>query len=216
MEAIESGRLRVSSMTGMLTGSPKGKLEAWWEDVSGEKEFRRSHGPWIRVMTEIVEIAKLPVEQQRPKVKSYVRSIDEKAAKRELPVYVGLMVPMAQSFGESSWRNQALLRCAIVALAVERYRIAHGHWPDSLLSLVPEFLAKVPLDPYDAKPLHYGRLADGVVIYSIGPDETDNGGKIDRKYPRQEKGTDIGFQLWDVNRRRQPWHPPAKTDDEDK
>jgi hypothetical protein len=209
MEAIESGKLKVSSLTGIVTGSLKGKLETWWEDVSGEREFRRSHAPWIRVMTEIVEIAKLPAEQQRSKVKSYVRSIDQKAGQGELPVYVGLMVPMAQRFGESFWRNQALLRCAIVALATERYRLAHGHWPDSVSSLVPEFLANVPLDPYDAKPLRYRRLEDGVVIYSIGPDEEDNGGKVDREHPIKS-GTDVGFQLWDVNKRRQPWRPPAK------
>ena len=116
-------------------------------------------------------------------------------------------MPTVQMFGARSWQNQALLRCAIVALAAERYRIAHGHWPESLTLLVPEFLAKVPLDPYDANPLRYRRLADGVVIYSIGKNEKDDGGKFDRQNLRESP--DIGFQLWDVNRRRQPWESPS-------
>jgi hypothetical protein len=207
ISAIETGDLKVSSLIAVM--GPKGTLESWWEDVSGEVEFRRSHGPWIRVMNGVVEIAKLPVEEQRPRLKSYGRSIDEQAAHGKIPVYIGLVVPSIFRVGESFSRHQASLRCAIVALAVERYRIAHGHWPDSLNSLVPDFLAKVPLDPYDAKPLRYRRLKDGVVIYSIGPDETDDGGNLERENPTKP-GTDLGFQLWDLTSRRQPWRPPAK------
>jgi hypothetical protein len=157
-------------------------------------------------MTEIVEIAKLPVEEQRPKLARYVPSIHEN---RELPTYVRLMVPSMHKFAEAFWHRQAWLRCAIVAVAAERYRLANGHWPDSLPSLVPEYLAGVPLDPFDAKPLRYLRLKDGVMIYSVGPDEKDDGGNLDRENPTKP-GTDMGFQLWDVNSRRQPWRPPAK------
>jgi hypothetical protein len=208
ISAIESGKLKASAFSG--TG-PTGKVEAWLENVTTDAMYRRSHGPWIRVMTQVVEIAKLPTEEQRARLKSYLRSIDEDS---NMPIQVRLMMPMMGRFGEGSWRNQAYLRCAIVALAVERYRLVHGTWPDSLTSLVPEFLSKVPLDPYDAKPLRYRRLEEGVVIYSVGPDEEDNSGKIDRQNPTKA-GTDLGFQLWEVNRRRQPWHPPAKPKEEE-
>jgi hypothetical protein len=125
-----------------------------------------------------------------------------------------MLMPSEDVFVGGFWRIQAYLRCAIVALAVERYRLAHGQWPDSLNSLVPEFLPKIPLDPYDAKPLRYRRLQDGVVIYSIGPDKVDNGGKLYRR-GLSKTGTNFGFQLWDVNRRRQPWHPPAKATEQE-
>jgi hypothetical protein len=207
MQAVESGKIKASSVIGF---GATGKLEKWFEDVSGELEIRRSHAPLLRAMTEIVAIAKLPVEEQPTKIKTCIRSTDHRAYKRELPVYVGLMMPLVEKFAEGCWRNQALLRCAIVVLAVERYRIAHGRWPDSLSVLVPEYLEKIHLDPYDAKPLRYRRLVDGVIIYSVGPDEKDDGGKLDRQNP-SKLGTDIGFQLWDANHRRQPWRPPTKT-----
>ena len=66
----------------------------------------------------------------------------------------------------------------------------------------------MPLDPYDGKPLRYRRVADGVIVYSVGPDGSDNGGNIDRTNP-VKPGTDLGYQLWDVKHRRQPPKPPV-------
>jgi len=202
MEAIETGKLKASAVYGTLAGP----VETWLEDVAGEAMYRRAHGPWIRVMNQVVEIAKLPVEEQRSRLNSYLHSVNENP---DIPVQVRLLMPGVGRFAEGSWRHQTTLRCAIVALAVERFRISHGHWPDSLTSLVPEYLGKVPLDPFDGKPLRYRLLKDGVIIYSVGPDETDDGGNLDRENPIKP-GTDLGFQLWDVNSRRQPWRPPAK------
>jgi hypothetical protein len=63
------------------------------------------------------------------------------------------------------WFKQAEAnrRTATTALAVERYRLQHGRWPDSLEALVSaQLLRQVPLDPYDGKPLRYRPSADGV------------------------------------------------------
>jgi hypothetical protein len=45
-------------------------------------------------------------------------------------------------------------------------------------------------------------VAGGVVVYSLGPDRADNKGNLDRS-GRLADGTDVGFQLWDVGKRRQ-------------
>ncbi len=69
-------------------------------------------------------------------------------------------------------------------------------------------LREVPADPFDGKPLRCKRTADGLMVYSVGPDGEDNGGKINRKNAK-EKGSDMGFQLWDVGKRRQRALPVA-------
>ena len=102
--------------------------------------------------------------------------------------------------------QQALVACAATALAVERFRAANGHWPDRLDELVPAYLKLVPLDPYDGQRLRFKRLADGVLIYSTGPDGIDDGGKVDRENPIAS-GTDMGLRLWDVAKRRQSARP---------
>jgi hypothetical protein len=112
---------------------------------------------------------------------------------------------------QSYWRSQAQLRAAIVALAVERYRREHGRWPSSLAELVPDKLPHIYIDPYDGQPLRYRRNKEGVVIYSVGQDKIDDGGKLDRIKP----GADIGIQLWDPDKRRQPPPPPKPTGEDD-
>jgi hypothetical protein len=71
----------------------------------------------------------------------------------------------------------AYLRTSIVAIAVERFRVAHGQLPENLNEVVPQFLSAVPTDPFDGQPLRYHRLAKGYVIYSIGSDGHDDGGR---------------------------------------
>jgi hypothetical protein len=72
----------------------------------------------------------------------------------------------------------AQVRVAVAALAVERWRFAHGgQVPGSFAELAPNFLPAVPADPFDGQPLRYKKLAGGYVIYSIGEDFADDGGK---------------------------------------
>lgn len=73
-------------------------------------------------------------------------------------------------------KNFAYLRTSIAAIAVERFRLAHGQLPENLDELVPQFISAVPIDPFDGQPLRYHRLAKGYVIYSIGSDGHDDGG----------------------------------------
>lgn len=60
------------------------------------------------------------------------------------------------------------------AIALARYRLAHGDWPESLANLVPELLDAVPLDRFDGEPLRY-KLEDGEpCIYSVCLDRKDD------------------------------------------
>jgi hypothetical protein len=74
---------------------------------------------------------------------------------------------------------QAQVDLARVACALERFRLAHSEYPESLDTLAPQFIEKVPHDIINGQPLHYRRTDDGkFVLYSVGWDEKDDGGKI--------------------------------------
>jgi hypothetical protein len=77
---------------------------------------------------------------------------------------------------ESTFRTDARNLVAYTALAMHRYRAAHGRFPDKLAELSPEIIPLVPADPYDDRPLRLEKTERGWIVYSVGPDTTDNHG----------------------------------------
>ena len=49
-------------------------------------------------------------------------------------------------------RNQTLVNEAYIACGLERYRLAHGQYPETLDALVPQFAEKLPHDSSAASP----------------------------------------------------------------
>jgi hypothetical protein len=151
---------------------------------------------YLRYFNEVVEIAKLPAEQQQERLKGLHEPTENLPALLEALSRGGEWSKFATAFH----RARAELRCAAAALAAERYRLAEGHWPEGLGALVPHYLAAVPADPFDGQPLRLRSRADGLVVYSVGPDGKDDDGNLDRK-GTGAAGTDVGFRLWDADRR---------------
>jgi hypothetical protein len=88
-------------------------------------------------------------------------------------------------------RCLANLRLALTAVALEKFRAAHNNrYPASLSELTPDYLAATLMDPFDGQPLRYQKQGAGYVLYSIGPDLKDDGGK-----PMNGKGGDIVFTV---------------------
>ncbi len=88
-------------------------------------------------------------------------------------------------------------------VAFERFRLVQRRWPDSIDELAPQFLADIPVDPFTARALVLKRLNDGLTIYALGSDQTDNGGQFHRR-GGDEPGYDLGYRVWDEGVRGQP------------
>lgn len=62
-----------------------------------------------------------------------------------------------------------------IACALERHWLRHRAYPERLDALVPEFLDRVPHDPFDGQPMRYRREGEqGFVLWSIGFDGKDD------------------------------------------
>jgi len=126
-----------------------------------------------------------------PEMLEGMRGVDH--AIDELPTRYPIsrhLFPAVRRISERYVHSIATLRTARAALAVERYRQAEGGLPGGLADLVPRFLAEVPEDPFDEQPLRYKVIDGGYMVYSIGPDQADDGGKAGDS---MEPGTDITF-----------------------
>jgi hypothetical protein len=75
--------------------------------------------------------------------------------------------------------SRGMLMVAKTGLALERYRLAHGRWPEKLGELVPGFLPAIPLDPFDEAPLGYRQEGGEVMVYSRGGQTAGLGQGID-------------------------------------
>ncbi|MBC7327838.1 hypothetical protein H5T87_06955 [bacterium] len=63
--------------------------------------------------------------------------------------------------------------------ALKAYKSDKGELPDRLSELYPGYLPKIPIDPFDGKPLRYSK--EKRIIYSVGKDLEDSGGSIGEK-----------------------------------
>ena len=66
--------------------------------------------------------------------------------------------------------------CGQIAIAMTRYRLDHGAWPADLATLIPNYIATIPADPFDGKPLRFITRGGLPILYSVDVDGVDHGG----------------------------------------
>jgi hypothetical protein len=93
-----------------------------------------------------------------------------------------MFIPNITKATQTLAHNQTLVNEAQIACALERYHLAHGEYPETLDTLVPQLIEKLPHDIIGGQPLLYRRTGDGkFLLYSIGWNETDDDGTASDK-----------------------------------
>ena len=93
-------------------------------------------------------------------------------------VFAMMLLPAYDKMGIRMSASQATIDQALIVTALESHRLAKGSYPASLAALSPEWLATVPGDWFSDAELVYRRDNDGTfMLYSIGYNETDDGGR---------------------------------------
>jgi hypothetical protein len=200
---LTAGRLNRSTGGRPFYPSPRVDVIGWKlvDDWLDDRSFSRPNAAaLVRHLNWIIEILKESPEALQPLASEWVARRQQfvPSVRSAADAYAGLV---------SEWcDSEALMRSAGTALAAEQFRRGHGRWPASLDELVPQLLAAVPRDPFDLQPIRMARHAEGIVIYSVGPNGTDDGGDLRPEKPTSDTPRDIGIRLWDIEKRRQP--PP--------
>ena len=63
------------------------------------------------------------------------------------------------------------------ALALKRYKQAHGQYPDQLQQILSGEFKELPRDSFNGEPFHYKKEGDGFLLYSVGRNGIDDGGQ---------------------------------------
>jgi hypothetical protein len=85
----------------------------------------------------------------------------------------------------------------LVSIALTVYHRRHIQWPERLEQLCPDLLPEVPLDRFDGEPLRYRIVDDRPLLYSVGRNRIDEGGR----FPPENNGPearDGDWRLWPV------------------
>ncbi|MDF1740987.1 MAG: hypothetical protein P1U86_17625 [Verrucomicrobiales bacterium] len=96
-----------------------------------------------------------------------------------------MILPAYNTIGQRFLRCEILMEQAKLAVALERFRIATGSYPENLEALN----TTIPLDPFAEKPMAYRKEGKSYVLYSIGSNGIDEGGLL--KHHR-----DYGDYVW--------------------
>jgi hypothetical protein len=94
---------------------------------------------------------------------------------------------------------QAHIDMARIACRLERYRLAHGTYPESLDALVPAYGAGLPHDVVSGQPYIYRLEKDGnYLLYSVGWNQKDDhGDATGPEFPGTPHFTDSALDwLW--------------------
>jgi hypothetical protein len=146
---------------------------------------------YLDLMNDYMKAIQLP-PQQRQEAADAVGARLEKTSK--IHVLLHIFMPALTRVTTLDVRSIAQLHTARTGLAIERYRLATGKLPDTLADLMPTYLDAVPKDPFDGEDLKYKKLETGFVVYSIGEDGNDDGGKEkSRKRSRPPATDDVTF-----------------------
>jgi hypothetical protein len=130
-----------------------------------------------RLEQPLLETFGVPNQQVLPGKLTNFTNEAEAASKRPYAFLAAKALPNFVKATQTMAGNQTLANEAFIACALERYRLAHGQYPETLDALMPQFAAKLPHDLIGGQPLKYQRTADGkFLLYSIGWNEIDDGG----------------------------------------
>jgi hypothetical protein len=120
------------------------------------------------------------------------------------PVSLAMVPHQNQEFGDAAIYTahcQASIDQALIACALEEYRQAHGHLPQTLDQLSPAYLNVVPNDVMTGTSLKYRLLSEnGFVLYSVGWNEVDDAGQSRADQSTQLQNLREGDWAWQHQR----------------
>src|SRR5262249_38745118 len=90
--------------------------------------------------------------------------------------------------------NRACTREALgqLGFALAAYRADCGAYPDNLEALAPKYIGRIPNDLQSDRPFRYLREGAGCLLYSVGSNGVDDGG---RSFDSTPQGDDIVLRL---------------------
>ncbi|HOI53839.1 MAG TPA: hypothetical protein PLP01_01185 [Phycisphaerae bacterium] len=149
---------------------------------------------YLRLMDRQIEISSLPPGDMAAEFAKF--EAVELADVKDFPMTSLILSGLCPSAGRLDIGG-AEDRLAMLAVDLSRHKAAHGRYPEALDEM--RLSEGLSADPFGGKPFGYRRTDDGFVLWSVGPDAKDDGGRtpgeLGFKADEYKSGGDIVFRV---------------------
>jgi hypothetical protein len=164
----------VVSLTGASKLSPDGVLLR----IAPDGWIRRNQAVHARLMIGFVEC--MDGAQRRyyaHKNAAAARNVTAAFAKwSPHNMLAAMATPNFLRAGMDTIKSQLRIDQTAIVCALEAHKMKQGSYPTALADLTPEFITKLPTDPFSGKNYLYRKVGDSFVLYSVSANEKDDGG----------------------------------------
>jgi len=105
---------------------------------------------------------------------------DIETAQAFASVMAALILPSAAKTREAEDSSRQIASNIDVTLVLREFCNDQHRYPDQLKELIPQYLTEIPVDQFSGSPPIYRRTEAGYLLYSVGPNMIDEGGRKDR------------------------------------
>jgi hypothetical protein len=141
-----------------LGGDSRKQVSEWFDSMYDHLEADAKVEPW-----NLEELGQ----------RAFVASVPDKGFGKTIHI----LEPALAKFYATSVKIDTDRAGLLLALALERHRLAFGTYPNSAESLVPRFVDTLPIDPHSGVPMRFVIRDQRPLVYSSGADRDDDQGR---------------------------------------
>ncbi len=143
--------------------------------LASRKQMTEMHD---RLTLEAIDLLDTPLWETSTPIEEEILQRRDMPLGRLRYMFVDLLFPSTEGLRHWYQFAEGRREGVMIGIALELYHREHGKWPESLAELSPRWLPKLPVDRITGKPLQYRIIDDRPIVYSIGVDGIDDGGKL--------------------------------------
>jgi len=106
-------------------------------------------------------------------LKAHLKALSDAEKTGEMGLMTGSFSPQYYHYISHAMKYDVHRGLCDLAMAVTAYKARNNSYPTKLEELVPEYIDRIPLDPFDGKPLKMKPVDGGLDLYSVGSEKED-------------------------------------------
>jgi len=164
-----------------ITGEDNPELARIYAGPFGPAILDKDEATYLRLMAEQIAAGMKPYRESHTELVEIEGRIDQEA--RPACVLTATLLPVFTHVAAKRDATITRVGLAQAALTLKAYKNKKGGYPGSLAQLREVIdWGELPEDPFSGKEFVYRREGEGFLIYSIGADLEDDGGKAEQDW----------------------------------